>query len=185
MMKTVGFTRMADGTAADYQILLDSEKEFVQTQSDRLLATLRDLDHSYGGYQVSRLEHSLQSATRAYRNGESDEMVVATLFHDIGDLLAFHNHSEFAAAVLKPYVSERTHWIVKHHGLFQMYYYAHHYGGDRHERDRYRNHPYYQATVDFCEHYDQNSFDPAYDSLPLAFFEPMVRRIFAEPRQDK
>ena len=128
---------------------------------------------------MDRLEHSLQSATRAYRDGADEEMVVAALLHDIGDLLSPYNHSEMAAAVLRPYVSEKTHWIVRHHGLFQSYYYAHHTGGDRNARDAYRDHPWYQDTVDFCHKWDQSSFDPDYESLPLEFFEPMVRRIFA------
>ena len=124
-------------------------------------------------------EHSLQSATRAHRDGADEETVVAALLHDIGDLLAPHNHSELAAAVLRPYVSERTYWVVRQHGLFQSYYYAHHMGGDRNARDRYIDHPWYQDAVDFCHRWDQSSFDPEYESLPLEFFEPMVRRIFA------
>ena len=89
------------------------------------------------------------------------------------------NHSEYAAAILKPYVSERTHWIIEKHGEFQTYYYAHHLGGDRNKREKYKDHEYYQDTIDFCEKYDQNSFDPKYESLPLKFFEPMVQRIFS------
>ena len=81
------------------------------------------LTETLEGYQVSRLEHSLQSATKALRAGEDEEMIVAALLHDIGDELAPLNHSEYAAAVLKPYVSEKTHWIVKMHGLFQTFYY--------------------------------------------------------------
>jgi predicted HD phosphohydrolase len=111
--------------------------------------------------------------------GESEEMIVATLLHDIGDELAPMNHSEYAASVLKPYVSEKTHWIIEKHGEFQTYYYAHHFGGDRNKRDKYKSHKYYQACVDFCEKYDQASFDPNYKSLPLSKFEPMVKRIFS------
>lgn len=180
-MNTVRFTRMMDGTYEDYQLLTTCETEFVSQQTDRLLAALVEMKGSYSGFQVSRFEHSLQSATRAYRDGANEEMIVAALFHDIGDGLAFHNHSEMAAAILKPYVCDKIYWIVKHHGLFQMYYYAHHTGGDRFARERFRDHPYYADTVHFCEHYDQNSFDPTYDSLPLDFFEPMVRRVLAQP----
>jgi predicted HD phosphohydrolase len=181
-MATVTFTRMADGTREDYELLQELEKEYVSELPDRLLAALEELKHSFSGYQVSRYEHSLQSATRAYRNGESEELVVAALLHDIGDSLAPYTHGEMVAAIFKPYMSAETCWIVKFHGLFQMYYYAHHHGGDRNARDLYRDHEYYQATVDFCEEYDQNCFDPDYESLPIEFFEPMVRRIFSEPR---
>ena len=131
------------------------------------------------GYQVSRLEHSLQSATRALHAGESEEMIVAALLHDIGDELAPMNHSEYAASILKPYVSEKTHWIVEKHGEFQAYYYAHHLGGNRNKRDKYKGHKYFDACVNFCEKYDQCSFDPDYESYPLEKFEPMVRNIFA------
>ena len=149
-METVSFTRMEDGTREDYELLERLEREYAAGTADRVLAQLRELRGSLGGYRIDRLEHSLQTATRAYRHGADTELVVAALLHDIGDLLAPHNHSQLAAVILKPYVSRQTHWIIRHHGLFQTYYYAHHSGGDRHARDRYREHPYYQAAVDFC-----------------------------------
>ena len=179
--KVVAFTSMAEGTKEDYELLERLEADFARDTADRVLAMLRDLAGSLSGYQIDRLEHSLQCATRAHRDGAEEEMVMAALLHDIGDMIAPHNHSELAAAVLRPYVSERTYWIVLHHGLFQSYYYAHHTGGDRNARDAYRGQPWYQDTVDFCHQWDQSSFDPSYESLPLEFFEPMVRRIFARP----
>jgi predicted HD phosphohydrolase len=175
---------MADGTREEYEFLDTREREYIAGLPARILAALRRLDESIGGYQITRLEHSLQSATRAHRAGESEEMVVAALLHDIGDDLAPHAHSELAAAVLRPYVSDKTYWIIKHHGLFQMYYYAHHLGGDRHARDRFKDHPYYADAVAFCENYDQNCFDPDYDNLPLEFFEPMLQRVLSEVRMD-
>lgn len=176
---TVSFTSMAAGTREDYELLERLEAQFASGTADRVLEQLRGLAGSLAGYKVDRLEHSLQAATRAYRDGADEEIVVAALLHDIGDLLAPHNHSEVAAAVLRPYVSERTYWVVRNHGLFQSYYYAHHMGGDRNARDRYIDHPWYQDAVDFCHRWDQSSFDPEYESLPLEFFEPMVRRTFA------
>ena len=178
-MKKVSFTEMKKGTKEDYLFLDKHEKNFASKTADRLIKFMSSLTETLEGYQVSRLEHSLQSATRAYKNGESEEMVVATLLHDIGDELAPMNHSEYAAAILKPYVSEKTHWIIQKHGEFQMFYYAHHLGGDKNKRDKYKGHKYYQATIDFCEKYDQNSFDPNYKSLPLDFFKPMVKKIFS------
>ena len=177
--RTVAFTRMEEGTREDYELLDGLEAGFAEGTADRVLEQFRALSGSLSGYKVDRLEHSLQSATRAHRDGADEEMVVAALLHDIGDLLSPYNHSEMAAAVLRPFVSERTYWIVRHHGLFQGYYYAHHTGGNRNARDVYRDHPWYQDTVDFCHRWDQSSFDPEYESLPLEFFEPMVRRIFA------
>ncbi len=175
----VDFTAMEDGTRDEYLLLEEYEKAFMAATPDRLLAQLDLLKDSIDGYRVSRYEHSLQSATRAYRDGAEEEMIVAALFHDIGDIVSPSNHSEVAAAILKPYVSERVTWIVKMHGLFQMYYYGHHFGQDRNARDRHKTHPWYADCVHFCQAYDQASFDPDYDTLPIAFFEPMVRRVFA------
>lgn len=180
-MTTVRFTRMEDGTAEDYALLQRLEDEYCASLADRILATFRSQATTFDGYQVTRQQHALQTATRALRDGADEEMIVAALLHDLGDALAPHNHSEYAASILRPYVSERTWWIIQHHGVFQAYYYAHHAGGDRNARDRYRDHPHYQATVDFCQRWDQSSFDPAYDSLPLEHFEPMVRRVFGRP----
>ena len=178
-MKKVSFTEMKNGTKEDYLFLDKHEKNFASKTADRIIKYMSGLTETLEGYQVSRLEHSLQSATRAYYNKENEEMIVATLLHDIGDDLAPMNHSEYAAAILKPYVSERIHWIIEKHGEFQTYYYAHYLGGDKNKREKYKDHEFYQDTIDFCEKYDQNSFDPNYNSLPLKFFEPMVKRIFS------
>ena len=178
-MKKVSFTEMKNGTKEDYLFLDNNEKNFANKTAERIIEFMSNLTETLEGYQVSRLEHSIQSATRAYRNGESEEMIVAALLHDIGDELAPMNHSEYAATILKPYVSKRTHWIIEKHGEFQMFYYAHHLGGDRNKREKYKDHKYYQDTINFCEKYDQNSFDPNYKSLPLDFFKPMVKKIFS------
>ena len=177
-MKKVNFTEMKNGSKEDYELLEKYEKNFERKTADRLLKYLASQTTTLEGYQITRLEHSLQAATRAYKNGESEEMVVATLLHDIGDDLAPMNHSQYAASIIRPYVSEKTYWIILHHGLFQTYYSAHHLGGDRNARDKFRNHKYYQDTVDFCEKYDQSSFDPNYKSMSLEEFEPMVKKIF-------
>ncbi len=181
MSDTVSFTRMEDGTADDYALLSGYEAEDLAAFPDRVLGWLRSMDE-HTGYRISRLGHSLQAATRAERAGEDEETVVVVLLHDIGDILAPANHSEVAAAMLRPYVSEKNYWIVKHHGLFQEKYYAQHYGRDPDARDRFKDHPYYDATVRFCADYDQVSFDPDYPTEPLEHFEHMVRRVLAEPR---
>ena len=178
-MKKVSFTEMKNGTKEDYLFLEKHEKNYVSKTADRILKYMSGLTKTLEGYPISRLEHSLQSATKALRAGENEEMIVAALLHDIGDELAPMNHSEYAAAILKPYVSKKTHWIVERHGEFQAYYYAHHLGGDRNKREKYKDHKYYEATIDFCEKYDQGCFDPNYKSLPLEHFEPMVRKIFS------
>jgi len=178
-MTPVRFTRMEDGTQEEFAHLQRLEDEYSVALADRVLGYFRVQGATFTGYAIDRQQHALQAATRALRDGADDELVVAALLHDLGDALAPHNHGEFAAAILRPYVSERTWWIVQQHGVFQAYYFAHHTGGDRHARERYREHPHYAAAVEFCQRWDQCSFDPAYDTLPLERFEPMLRRIFA------
>ena len=178
LVEKVKFKQMKEGSKEDYLLLNKLEKKFIEGTADRVLKTMQGLTSSLVGYQINRLEHSLQTATRALKEKASDEMIVAALLHDIGDELAPNNHAEFAAAILKPYVSEKTTWIVEKHGIFQMYYYAHHLGFNKNERDKYKGHKYYPATAEFCEKWDQISFDPNYKSLLLKEFEPYVRKIF-------
>lgn len=178
-MRTVSFTKMEDGTQAEYEFLRDHELEHIAGLADRLLENLEGERESFEGYQVTRYEHALQAATRAERAGETEEYVVAMLFHDIGGQLAPDKHGEMAAAVLAPYVSEEIAWIVRNHGLFQAYYYAHFFGQDRNTRDKYKDHRYYDACVKFCQDYDQGSFDPEYPSEAIEHFVPMVRRVIS------
>jgi predicted HD phosphohydrolase len=180
----VSFRRMEDGTREDYLLLDRSEREYAQALPDNIIAALHKLDHTLAGYPVTRLQHSLQAATRAMRDGADDELIVAALIHDIGDELAPYNHQDIAAAILQPYVRAEVTWIVAHHALFQNYYYVHHLGGDRNARDRFRDHPWYAACRDFCANWDQNSFDPDYPTEPLAAFEPLLRRVFGRAPHD-
>jgi predicted HD phosphohydrolase len=184
MSKMASFRRMEDGSREDYELLDRSEREYARHLPDHLLASLMKLDHSLEGYPVSRLGHSLQAATRAMRDGADDELLVAALIHDIGDELAPYNHTEIAAAIIRPYVRPEVTWIVEQHGLFQNYYYVHHFGGDRNAREQFRDHPWYQACKNFCANWDQNSFDPDYPSEPLSTFEPVLRRVFSRPPHD-
>jgi predicted HD phosphohydrolase len=182
--RIVRFTQMRDGTREDYELLEIYERDYLRTLPDRILASLGALKTGLGGYPVTRLEHSLQTATRARKDGADDEMVVAALIHDIGDDLSPYNHAETAAAMLRPYVRAEVAWIVEQHGLFQSYYYAHHLGGNRDGRERFRDHPWYQACQDFCANWDQSSFDPGYPWEPLEAFEPLVREIFTRKAWD-
>jgi predicted HD phosphohydrolase len=184
MLGTVSFKRMEDSTREDYELLEIYERDYVRELPGRILTALGLLKDSLGGYPVSRLDHSLQTATRALRDGADDELVVAALIHDIGDDLAPYNHAEIAAGILRPYVRPEVTWIIEQHGLFQSYYYAHHLGGNRDGREKFRDHPWYRACRNFCAHWDQCSFDPSYAWEPLATFEPLVRRIFTRPAYD-
>ena len=181
-MESVSFTRMADGTAEEYAFLTPLYEKCRSGVSDRLLELLKAMKGDKLGYQVDRYAHSLQSATRAESDGADEETVVCALLHDLGDVIAPDNHSEVIASILRPYISEKNHWVLKHHGLFQGYYYFHHIGGDRNARERYKDHPFYQDCVDFCEKWDQTSFDPDYPTQPLEYFEPMVRKVLTAPK---
>jgi len=184
MSATVSFRQMKDGTAADYRLIDQLYRQYVRSLPDRITEALGKLKGSSFGYQIDRYTHSLQTATRALRAGADEEMVTAALVHDIGDELAPYNHASLAASVLRPYVRPEVTWIVEQHGLFQTYYYVHHMGGDRNQRDRLRGHPWFDACAAFCEEWDQPSFDPDYDNEPLATFEPIVRRIFTRTAHD-
>ncbi len=183
-MDQVKFVRMKDGDLEDYELLSRHEAEFMQETAGRLLRAMQDLDESLSGYQVSRLGHSVQTATRAWRDGADIDWVVSALLHDIGDIYAPCNHDEYAATILRPYVREQCRWVVEKHGDFQLIYYGHHIGGNSDKRDRYRGHRHFDDCAQFCERWDQASFDPEYDSLPLSFFEPMVHEVFARTPHD-
>jgi len=175
------FTAMMDGTAEDWQAIMRANAPHRGKHVDAILAHMKLLDGDDGGYAVDRLEHSLQTATRAHHDGRDEEYVVCALLHDLGDILLPASHAEFGAAILKPYVSEANHFMLEKHGIFQGYYFFHHLGLDRDMREEYRGHPHFEYTAQFCHLYDQCAFDPAYDSMPLEAFEPMVRRVMESP----
>lgn len=175
------FRHMDEGTAEDWKIIGSQFFGHGGGLAGRVLDHLRLLDGDYGGFPIDRLQHSLQTATRAHRGGEAEDYVVMALFHDIGDTLGSYNHPDVAAAIVKPFVSEKLHWMCEHHGIFQGYYFFHFLGLDRDMRDNFRGHPHFDDTARFCELYDQTAFDAAYDTAPLSFFEPMVERVFARP----
>jgi len=181
-MEKVTFTRIDTADPEEIRRVgrFDDETAHLHV-ADNVLAELRRLRQVPLIIQVDELGHSLQTATRAYRDGADEETVVSALVHDIGETLSPRNHSDFAAAILRPYVSEANFWMVQHHALFQGYYFWHHLGRDRNGREKYRGHPHFERTALFCEQWDVLSFDPNYDTMPLEAFEPMVRRIFARP----
>ena len=178
-MRTVSFRQMKDGTKAEYLFLSRLERDYIRRLPDRILYAMRAMDDGLDGYQVTRLAHSLQTATRAEADGADEEMIVAALIHDLGDSLAPENHSNYAAEIIRPYVRAEVTWVVEHHGVFQKVYYAHFLGEDPELRAACRDHPYYESCVRFCERWDQAAFDPDYATRSLEHFEPLVRRIFS------
>ncbi|MEM8792337.1 MAG: HD domain-containing protein [Pseudomonadota bacterium] len=178
-MEHVKFIAMKDGDKADCDFLTAQDIEHAKGAADRLLRALVELDDVLSGYQVTRLGHSLQSATRAWRDGADVDWIVAALLHDIGDIFAPYNHDEYAASILRPFVREQCAWCVEVHGEFQQLYYGEYTGADPNKRDQHRANPYFEDCAAFCERWDQSSFDPQYPNLPVAFFAPMVREMFA------
>ncbi len=175
------FTRTQDSTWQDWQLIGKEFVPFSKALPDRVIAHLRLLEGDYGGFQIDRCTHSLQTATRALRDGRDEEYVVCALLHDIGDTLSPFNHPEIAAAILRPYVSDANLWMVQQHGIFQGYYFFHHIGLDRNMRSRFAGHAHYDYTAEFCELYDSPAFDPHAETLPISEFEPMLRRVLKEP----
>ena len=176
------FTRMDQSTAQDWALIAAEFRPFSQALPDRILAHLKLLDGDYGGFPIDRYTHCLQTATLALRDGRDEEYVVCALLHDIGDTLGCYNHPDIAAAILKPFVDEANLWMVQNHGIFQGYNFFHHIGMNRDMRDMFKGHAHYARTEEFIELYDNPAFDPKGETLPIAEFEPMLRRVFAQPR---
>lgn len=183
-MDHVKFTAMQDGDKEDYDFLTKHEVHHTKGTADRLLKALVELDEGLSGYQITRLGHSLQSATRAERDGADTDWIVAALLHDIGDIYAPYNHDEYAATILRPFVREQVTWVVEKHGDFQLVYYGEHVGADPEKRQAYAGHPYFDDCATFCARWDQVSFNPKYDTLPLSHFADRVREVFARAPYD-
>ncbi len=175
---------MKDGDKEDYDFLTEHEVAYTKGTAGRLLSAMVSLDEGLSGYQITRLGHSLQSATRAERDGADTDWIVAALLHDIGDIYAPYNHDEYAASILRPFVREQVTWVVEKHGDFQLIYYGEHVGANPEKRETYRDSPYFDDCAVFCERWDQSSFDPAYDTLPLSHFAPRVEEVFARTPYD-
>ena len=176
------FTNMEHSTEAEWKLIAGEYVPYANALPDRILTHLQLLSGDYGGFAVDRMTHSLQTATRAHRGGENEEYVVCALLHDIGDTLGSFNHADVGASILKPFVSAENFWMVEKHGMFQGYFFFHYLGLDRNMREQFRGHPCFERTAEFCEKYDGPAFDPNGETLPLEFFEPMVKRLLAKPK---
>lgn len=171
------FINLGNATVAELQEIAKEQAKEAQGVAEHLISHLKLLQGDYAGFPIDRYSHCLQTATRAYRDNRDSEYVVCALFHDIGDILAPYNHAEFAAEILRPYISEKNHWIIQHHGEFQGYYFWGKIGLDKNKRDEFKGNPYYDATVEFCEIYDCPSFDQDYPNLPIETFIPLVKEV--------
>jgi len=177
------FRAITESTHDEWQLIWGELERFARRLPDRLVVHLELLRGDHGGFPVDRLEHCLQTATRTCQAGRDEEYVVCALLHDIGDWLGPRNHPDIAAAIVQPFVSEENHWMVKHHGIFQGYYFFHFLEFDRDMREKFRGHPHFERTEEFCRLFDQAAFDPNFKSMPLEAFEPMLQRVFCQPRR--
>ncbi|SFV07366.1 Predicted HD phosphohydrolase [Pseudoduganella namucuonensis] len=181
MVMKCTFSSLADATSDDWHgIMIEQDRMYAELPG-RVIDHLMLLKGDYRSFPVDLLNHSLQAATLAYTAGESEEYVVCTLLHDVGDILGSLNHGELSAKLLQPFVSDENYWMVKHHGLFQGYYFYHHIGRDRNARDRFINHPHFSRTQSFIDNYDNLAFSKDREPMPVEFFEPMIKRVFSSP----
>lgn len=169
------FSTFEESTQEDWDLIAPQLNVTQSLVPDQVIRLLRSMKSDHGGFPVDRLEHSLQTATRAERDGRDNEYVLCALIHDIGDTLSPFNHPAVAAAILQPFVSPANLWMVEHHGVFQGYYFWHYIGLDRDARETFRDSPWFEYTEEFCAKYDQTAFDADYRSEPLEHFEPLIR----------
>jgi predicted HD phosphohydrolase len=175
------FTRMDESTAEQWAVIGKETYEHQDRVAESVLALLRSLAAITDGFAVDQLTHSLQTATRAERAGADEEVVFASLLHDIGKAVSVPNHPEIAAAIIKPYVSSDVYNMIRVHQDFQGRHYYAHFGGDPDARAKYVGEPWFDLAAEFADDWDQVAFDPGYDTLPLEHFEPLVRARCAKP----
>ena len=177
--KVVSFSSMKNGSAEDFKIIADNDQLTAQELPERIIAHLQEMEKDNGAYKISRLEHVLQCATRASRDNADDDWIIAALVHDLGDVLAPYTHGQVAGEIIKPFVRKEVAWVVSNHGIFQMHYNKSLTEEQRKSREVYIHHQYYQSAIDFCENWDQCSFDPDYQSETLEFFTPLIHIVFS------
>jgi predicted HD phosphohydrolase len=177
----MSFTRMDEGQIQEWMAIGQEVAKRQARMPQIIKSMLSQLEEQTDGFNINQLQHGLQTATRAERDGASEEMIVAALCHDIGKVISIDNHPAIAAEILKPYVSRETYDIVRTHQDFQGRHYYALMGKDPNARSRYENEAWYAKAVQFTDEWDQTSFDDQYDTLPLTHFEPLIDRIFAQP----
>jgi predicted HD phosphohydrolase len=169
------FTRMDQSTADQWAVIGKETFEHQDRVAERVLGMLESLAEITDGFAVDQLTHSLQTATLAERAGADEEMIFASLCHDIGKAVSVPNHPEIAAAIVKPYVRDDVYNVIRVHQDFQGKHYYAHFGGNPDARDKYEGAPWFALAAQFADEWDQIAFDPDYDTLKLDHFEPLVR----------
>jgi predicted HD phosphohydrolase len=176
------FTTMDTSTAEQWAVIGAETSQNQSRVADQILDLLRGLEKVTDGFSVDQLHHALQTATMAERAGADDEVVFASLCHDIGKAISVPNHPGISAEIVKPYVRDDVYQMILAHQDFQGKHYYHHFGGDPDSRAKYEGEPWFDLCAQFADEWDQKAFDPDYDVEPLEHFEPLVRRLTASAR---
>lgn len=176
----MSFTRMDESSAEDWMKIGGEVAKRQGAMPATIKSMLRQLADQVDGFAIDQFQHALQTATRAARDGASEELIVAALCHDIGKVISVVNHPAIAAEILKPYVSPETYEIIRTHQDFQGKHYYAHFGMDSNLRQQHENQPWFELAKKFTDEWDQTAFDPNYETLPLEYFEPMIDRVFSK-----
>jgi len=175
------FTRMDESTAEQWAVIGMETMRNQPRVAETILEMLQRLEGITDGFATDQLTHALQTATLAEKAGADDEVVVASLCHDIGKLISVFGHPAIAAAILEPYVRSDVFHMIRTHQDFQGRHYYAHFGQDTNAREQYRGAPWFELTERFADEWDQVAFDPDGETYPLEHFEPLVRQVFAKP----
>ncbi len=179
------FTRMDESTAEQWAVIGAETMQNQPRVADAFLDLLQRCADITDGFATDQLTHCLQTATLAERAGADDEVVFAALMHDVGKAISVPNHPAIAAEMIRPYVRPEVYEMIRVHQDFQGRHYYAHFGGDPDAREAHRDElsaDEWALAEQFADQWDQVAFDPAYDTLPLEHFEPLVRRVTARAR---
>jgi predicted HD phosphohydrolase len=177
------FTRMDESTAEEWAEIGSEIFKNQPRVAEQVLTMLRQLEGITDGFGTNQLVHCLQTATYAEKAGADQEMVVASLCHDVGKVISTFNHPAIAAEILRPYVRDEVYNVIRVHQDFQGRHYYEHFGQDPNAREQYAGEPWFELAARFADEWDQVAFDPDGETLPLEHFEPMVRDVFALPKR--
>ena len=176
------FTRMDESTAEEWAEIGRQTFENQPRVAESILAMLRSLESITDGFATDQLTHCLQTATNAEKAGADNEVVFASLCHDIGKVISTFNHPAIAAEIIKPYVRDEVYRMILVHQDFQGKHYYAHFNKDPDARSQYADEPWFELAARFADEWDQTAFDPDAETYPLEHFEPLVREMTAIPR---
>lgn len=175
------FRRMDLSTQQHWDAIINETIVYQSHMPDQILVFLRQLESITTGFAVNQLVHCIQTASRAEKAGATDELILASLCHDIGKVASILNHAQISAEILRPYVSIETYEIIGAHQDFQGKHYYKYIGQDPDTREHFRDRPWFELAEQFADDWDQSSFDPDYPTPELSYYEPLVKEVFARP----